>query len=312
MPTDLEKSIIRVLCWFSVFEYPLTRYEIWKWLLEPDRGYDLSEIYRVLDESEWLRDKLVFSCGHYSIRDEFDVSVGLKERRVRYLDSVKKYRKLKLASSLFQVLSSVRGVAAVNTLSMWNTTPSSDIDLFIITKPNSIWSTRFWVVLPFLFFGKRPHVHVQNETEVVEQEDSFCFSFFTTQNSLQTEKLSLKGKDFYLAYWVKSVVPIVDKDESFNSFERENKWVDSLLPNACIRDVHHLHSPKRFASLILHFKQLEPFFRSIQRHRFPYQIKDIANLDSRVVINDEMLKFHENDRRELYRDKYMQKLAKHL
>jgi hypothetical protein len=312
IPTDLEQSIVRTLCWFSVFKYPLTRFEIWKWLLEPRRGYDLSEVYRVLDESKWLREKLVFTSGHYSIKDEFNVEKSLDDRRFKFLDSVKKYKKLRRAAIFFSALSSVRAVAAVNTLSMWQTTSKSDIDLYIITKPESIWSSRFWVVLPFLFFGKRPHVHVQDNGEEFEQEDSFCFSFFASQNSLQTEGLAMSKNDYYLAHWSKSIVPIFDKDESFSVFEKENKWLDSYLPNAEIRKAHHLHVPKKVPSLIPHFKMFESFFRSIQRHRFPSQIKDLANVDSRVVINDEMLKFHENDRRELFKEKYQTCLAKHL
>ncbi len=312
MPTDLEQSIVRTLCWFSVYEYPVTQFEIWKWLLEPGRSFDLCEIYKALNESEWLKERVDYSGGYYSIKNEFNMEVCLNERKVRFLDSVKKYRKLKRAAMFFSSLSSVRAVAAVNTLSMWNTTVKSDIDLYIITKPNSIWSSRFWVVLPFLFFGKRPHAHVENGSESFEQEDSFCFSFFSSRNSLQMDELSLDGKDYYLAHWAKSIVPIFDKDKSFEEFEKENKWVDVFFPNASLRSAHHIHEPQNIPSLIRHVGLFESFFRSIQRHRFPSQIRDLANVDSRVVINDDMLKFHENDRRDLYRGKYMQRLAKHI
>ncbi|MEK7452557.1 MAG: hypothetical protein AAB664_04410, partial [Patescibacteria group bacterium] len=76
MPTNLEQSILRTLCWFSVFDRPITRFEIWKWLLEPDRAYDLAEVYRTIESSEWIKERTVEKDGFYQLRKRF-VGAGL-------------------------------------------------------------------------------------------------------------------------------------------------------------------------------------------------------------------------------------------
>ena len=291
MSTSLEQSILKTLCWFSVTDYPVTGFEIWKWLLEPDRVYDLSEVYRVLELSEWLRFRMMSIDGHYSLRQE--VPSSLSVRQEHYLDATRKYKKLRRAARFFSLFESVRAVAAVNSIAWWNTNASSDIDLFIITKPGSIWSARFWIVAPFILFGIRPH------TESANVQDPFCFSFFASRSALKMEPLRLKEGDHYFAFWAKSIVPLFDRDGSIESFHRANVWAHTQLPNVSIR-----HSSVPSFAPVRHSGLFESFYRSVQQKRFPNSIRSIANKDSRVVITDDILKFHDLDRRAEFQKKY--------
>ena len=51
------------------------------------------------------------------------------------------------------------------------------------------------------------------------------------------------------------------------------------------------------------FGGLERRIKEIQLEIMPRQIKDIMNIDSRVVASDKIIKLHVNDRREEYRSK---------
>ena len=297
MPTPLEQSILKTLCWFSVTDYPVTGFEIWKWLLEPDRVYDLSEVYRVLELSEWINERVVHRDGHYALRQ--NTSTLLSIRQERHLDAIQKYKKLRRAVRFFSLFESVRAVAAVNTIAWWNTHAASDIDLFLITKPGSIWSTRFWIVTPFILFGIRPH------TESMEVQDPFCFSFFASRSALAMESLCLKEGDHYFAFWAKSIVPLFDRDGSIEAFHKANAWAHVKLPNVSPR-----YSPSVSVAPIRHFGFLESFYRNIQQKKFPHSIRSIANKDSRVVITNEMLKFHDVDRRAEYQKKFEETVAR--
>ncbi|MBI4713791.1 hypothetical protein HY771_01225 [Candidatus Uhrbacteria bacterium] len=291
MPTDLELSIFRTLCWFSIFNYPLTTFEIWKWLLRPVRPYDLFEVTQILSHSSWLSDRIIEQDGFWTLPRAKHVS-AVKERHERFLNAIVKYKKLHSACYFFQLISGVRAVASVNTLAWWHTTKESDIDVFIVTSPNMIWSTRFFLVLPFVLIGNRPA-----RMENVEVSDPFCFSFFATSEALQLEELKLNSEDFYLAFWIKSLVPMFDRSDVFSQLASLNRWADVILPNAKPRISHPVHRTRRIFSNPIQLSFLEPFLRSIQKKRFPPRIVALANQDSRVVISDQILKFHDQDRR---------------
>ena len=294
MPTDLELSILRTICWFSVFHYPLTTFEIWKWLLRPARPYDLFEVTQALTNSFWLKEKLKQKDGFWTLISDSSLPM-VKDRHERFLNAIIKYRKLRRACYFFQLLPNVKAVASANTLAWWHTTNESDIDLYIITDPNRIWSSRFFLVFPFAVIGNRPQLI--NDVKV---NDPFCFSFFTTTEALQMESLKYGDEDPYLAYWVKSLVPILDRSEVFPQLASVNRWVDAMLPNARQRLSHQSHKPRRLFSIPIQWSLFEPLFRSIQRNSFPSKITDLANKDSRVVVSDQILKFHESDRREQF------------
>ncbi|MEK7619737.1 MAG: hypothetical protein AAB413_00665 [Patescibacteria group bacterium] len=303
--TDLEQAVMRTVLWFSQFSHPLTVFEIWKWLLQPERTYGLGEVYAVLDRSEWLREKLESQDGFYALKGS-DIGRLMGQRQEKFLDAERKFVLLRRAAKYFSLLPAVRCVAAANTLAWWSTNKDSDIDLYIVTKPGHIWSTRFWLVVPFLLLGRRP-----GRGPASRIQDPFCFSFFSTTSSLNLEELCLP-RDYYMAFWVRSLVPVLDRDRNLDTFQAENRWVAKTLPNAQPRVPHHRHGPHRFVGLPIQWKFTEPLFREAQRNRLPAHLREIANLDSRVVVTDEILKFHDNDRRAQYRDAYEALLTRHL
>jgi len=303
-PTPLEQAVFRTVAWFSLFSYPLTTFEVWKWLLLPDRPYDLAEVYRILDESPWLETKLQREKGFFALLGTQSISGQIKVRQDRFLDAVRKFASLRRAVTWFQLFPGVRAVAAVNTMAWWHTTRESDIDLYIITRPGMIWSSRLLLVTPFKLLGKRPHIDSG-------AENPFCFSFFNTVDNLGLESLKIK-RDYYLSFWSKSLVPVLDKDKCFDTHVLENRWVNTTLPHAKPRAIHHHHKPRAFGSAPIQPKFIEPLARVVQRKKFPSNIREIANKDTRVVINDQMLKLYPIDRRETFRDEFEKILSRHL
>ncbi len=272
--------------------------------MQPARPHDLCEVQSILERSAWLKEKLQSFDGFWSVKREASISSLVQTRQERFLDAERKFKRLRRAARYFQLLPGVRAVAAVNSLAWWGTTENSDIDLYVVTKPGLIWSSRFWLVLPFALFKARPG---QEQTG----RDPFCFSFFSTQASLQLEELCFP-RDYYLAFWVKSLVPLLDRDSSFSEFHRVNRWASQLLPNARGRIPDHRHIPRFCPRVPVQSRLVESVFRSFQRRRLPVHLRDLANQDSRVVVNDEMLKFHDQDRRVEFRDRFEALTAQHL
>jgi len=178
-PTELERSIYATVAWFSLFEYPLTIFEIWKWLYKPagEVKMEMEEVYGALEKSAWLREHVVEDHGFWSLRK---APQKIERRHERFLDALRKYGKLRFALRYISLIPTVRAVFAVNTLSWWNTRPESDIDLLVVAKPGTVWLTRLFVVAPFALLKRRPKERGR---------DPFCFSFFVSEDALALASL---------------------------------------------------------------------------------------------------------------------------
>lgn len=291
--TDLEQSILKTLAWFSLMEYPVTVFELWKWLLGPRQIYTLGDVYACIDESKHLRSRVRKEAGFLALDGAKPITALIEKRHGAFLNAIFKFAKMKKLMRYIALLPSIRSVAICNTLAWYHTNDESDIDFFITVRPGWLWTTRLFLVTPFALLGKRPH----SDKNV---EDPLCFSFFTSTNELQLEQFTLDGGDPYFNYWLYSLVPILDREHIMESLYENNTWAQELLPNTIERASHHDHFSKRVSLPV--FLRVENLARSIQQKRFPDTLKELANKDTRVVITDDTLKFHSNDRRELFRE----------
>ncbi|MDA1038135.1 MAG: hypothetical protein O2877_00420, partial [bacterium] len=281
----------RTVAWFSLFSYPLTAFEIWKWMLEPEDKYTLGQVIIALSSKENQR-HLVSDDGSYRLRSSDGTA---QVRRERFRDAVQKFRTLLPVVSYLRYLPTVRGVATCNTLAWMHTRKESDIDLFVIVKEGSVWTSRLLSVTPFMIARARPGERSENP---------LCFSFFLSDTSLNVQSLSMPEKDPYLTYWAASIIPLFDRDGAFDEFQKANSWMREVLPTAHSQTPHPDRSiePSGVTRRVPFI--FEKISRKLQHRRFPQVITQMANRDSRVVISDAMLKFHSNDRRELFRERH--------
>jgi hypothetical protein len=297
----LQEAIVRTVSWFSLFSYPICAEDIWKWLIVSNRTYSLADVRQVLAWPKWYEGVLQEEDGWYALAQHKPIADMQRGRKDRILDAARKFSKLRRVVKWFGLLPSVRAVGAVNTLAWWHTKPQSDIDLFLIVRPGTLWITRLLLVLPFALLGKRP---VKNGGE--EPVDPFCFSFFVTTDVEDVARLQIEGGDLYLAFWVRAIVPLFDRDGYFTQFQNKNAWVKQWLPNAPTVLMHKQMGVKPLPCVPFPWFRFDAFAEKIQRKRFPDRIKDLANKDTRVVISGQMLKFYVNDRRQEYRDRWIE------
>lgn len=288
MPSSLEISIYRTLAYFAYFKYPLTSFEVWKWLLEPGEKSTLTAVVETLSSSAWLRARMHEYNGFYSLEH---VVSQVQDRHVRFLDAMRKYQKVERVVQLIGRLPWIDGIAVCNSLSWCHTNLESDIDLFIVAKPGRVWSARLLSTLPLMLLRQRP-----GESQL----DPICLSFFCTESGFDFSKLKAGSSDPYLAYWCQSLVPLVSRAAWQAKFKLSNQWLVDVLPNASqVLRASRFRSESRIRWPWLPVS--EALLKQFQMDKFPPAIRELMNKDTRVVINDQMLKFHEQDSRELIR-----------
>lgn len=297
-PSNLDRAIGQTVAWFALQGYPMTVFEVWKWLLRPDRSYTLEQVDAALQDSAWLRERLVRGQGFVALKNGPPIGTLLADRQARFLDAARKFGKLKRAARWFSLLPSVRAVAACNTLAWYHTDAESDVDLFILVRPGALWATRLLLVAPFALLGKRP-------ARGAAAKDPFCFSFFLSTDRRDIAELAMPDGDPYLALWTHALVPMLDRGEALAYFHAGNAWTRSYLPHAFDASTHAELAPGRLAPAMVPFvSSMERLARRVQERRLPPRLQALANRDSCVVIRDDILKFHENDRRDEYREKW--------
>lgn len=300
----LEYSIIKTICFFDVFDYPLTATEIWKWLLRPARPYSLLEVRNALQNSIILKDKLGHREGFYSLTGREFIC---QKRKHNNNVAEHKFTQALRVAQFFKYIPFVRMIAVCNTLAYSNAGDDSDIDFFIIAKSGRIWLARFFTILLVKMFGKRPKPGAHR--------DAICLSFFIDERQLDIRRIMFGQNDIYTPYWIQQLLPIYDPDGLYSRFMEANAWYKEYLPNGYKNDFVNRIEPTgwhRTLASVLGWLATPPlirglinsFYRRVQVKIIDRNLSSIVNIDTRVIVNEMMLKFHAIDRREDYYKKW--------
>lgn len=302
---DLQKkavqSIIRTVAWFDIFDQPATAEEIYKYIW--DFPYDIDYHQFLVFLRTLVHDEILEKeQGYYYFTDRS----GLVEKRNVRAGLVEE--KIQIATKAVQKIywvPFVRSVYLCNTVAFGWPKESSDVDVFIVVKKDRMWLARFLVTLRLAIAGMR-----RNKKK---SKNKICLSFYTTDENLGLESISIQD-DIYMVYWIRHLFPLYDPDNVLVSILNANKWIQKYIN----LDVKQMTIPryrvrtKRFGSYMkrkfervwdgTYGKMLEEQARRIQKQKMKMNTDSIQNeKDTRVIISDEMLKFHENDRRALYK-----------
>ncbi|MEW6407589.1 MAG: hypothetical protein AB1465_02775 [Patescibacteria group bacterium] len=300
----------------------------------------ISEIQKILENNENLRKVIESKNGFYFLQGREEL---VARRRDLYRNAEERWKKLQRVANILQYVPNVKMIAACNTLPINDFKPESDIDAFIIVKKNRIWQTRFFVTALVGLLGQWRH-----KKNIAKK---ICLSFYVTDDALNLEPIAKKPYDIYLAYWIALVAPLYvsgchsegtegerkisltaggffasAQDDVYRKFLHANSWVKNYLPNFIGFEPVEFErkvGKSRFFDSIKEIKEkisdskigdwFEKFFKKIQKNKMGKNYQSAYRRGgSNVIISDQILKFHEIDRRDEFRKIFELKLAKIL
>lgn len=313
-PLSLEYAILAALTFSDLFDFPLTAEEIWRNLFSPAKK-DISffDVIEVLEQSIQLRERVEFSGGFYFLKGKKE---NVTLRLDRYLIAERKYTRAKKIVKILAGLPFVEMISVCNTLGWSNARDESDIDFFIVAKSGHLWMVRLLCTGLMQICGARPKKY--------QMKDTICLSFFASDEALELSSLFLEEKngvpDIYFLYWIPHCVPLYDSGGVYGRFWKANeKTVVSALPYASWYDTNNMRRVW-ISRIRIFFKKflegwcelfgnvLEHAAQKFQMRVLPESLKNIVNIDTRVVMNNRILKFHEEDRRKEIRERFIGKL----
>ncbi len=304
-PQSLQESIRATLCFFDLFDYPLTFQEL-KFYLLSDKTFSDDEIKNTVEGD----DNIILREDFYCLKG----SEGhINSRKVRSVIAANYYKKLRRFLPFIRLVPFVKMAAVCNTLAIGCPTAKSDIDLFVVSKKNRIFFVRTFTTILFHLLGVRRHGE--------KVSGRFCLSFFVSDEKLDLSGLLKGNDDIYFMYWFRTLRPVYG-EKTFTEFIMANPWSEKYFSNTKNvldeRQSVFWNNGKifRFFAVINEFifggflgDIVEKFLS--KKHLLRHQKRSV-NLkeESSVIVNKLMLKYHNVDRRSEYRQRFFDKLQK--
>src|SRR3989344_7811907 len=201
-----KKAILETLIYSDIFDYPLSEGEIWKFLHADKKIKKKSFIKKVKEINsvvEHEKDMLFLKGKRKSV-------IRRIEREKESLQKIE-YAK-KIIKKIFLV-PTVLFVGISGSLSVLNASKNDDIDLFIIARKNTVWASRFFVILLLKFLG----VHRRRGGKDIKNK--FCLNMIIDESSL---KFSKAKQDLYTAHEIAQVLPIIERGQTYSRFINSN------------------------------------------------------------------------------------------
>lgn len=284
--TQARSAILKTLAYSDLFDFPLSQEELWRYLKydKPvDKKYFLAALQQMTGQT------LGYQAGVYFLLDH-DFQVALRKKRS--LISDKKLQRARLAARLLRIIPTIQFIGISGSLAMHNADQDDDIDLFIITQPGLLWTTRFLTVTLLSL------VHMVRKKRTKKTTNLVCLNMFMDESSLM---LDSKRQDVYTAHELWQLKPLFNRQETYTRLLQANTWIGNFLPNASLLTQHtsphpavRLHRPTFLGKIG------ETLLKTIQ-------MNIINHTRTTETITDTFLAFHPQDSRE----KTLEKFATH-
>ena len=204
--TTRELAIARSVIYASVFDYPLTLEQLHRTLIESDQS--AAEILAVYDGSEMLQHMIEYRDGFFFPIGRADLVAERARREARSHAFLQRHA---LVLRLIAAIPFTRLVALSGSIAHLNLEPNGDLDLFVITKGQRVWT----VTVAVLLLAKLLH-----------RRRAVCANFI-----LADSHLVLEQQDLFTANQVIHLRPLFGAD-TLAAFFAANPFVKRTYPNA--------------------------------------------------------------------------------
>jgi len=305
------KHILATFHYFDIFDYPLTLEEVQQWLWSAST-LSLAETQREIDallSSQNIQKKYAF---YFLPGRENNVEI----RRSKDWILKKKLSVARRAVKLLRFIPYIKAIFLCNQFTI-STREESDVDIVIITAEKRIWIVRFFSI----FLLALTRMRIQKKC----RKNKVCLSFFVAEDDLDMSKLSIEEPDIYLIYWMVLLIPIFDPYDIQKDFiTKNNEWIKkflgqgmkwkSVVSTSMVSDTVFSKGVRSFFEKAwkgAYGDMIQKQLKEIQYKKIQAKGLELNDAGHSVVVNDSMLKFHENDRRYVYKrqweEKYSQK-----
>ncbi len=235
------------ILYHDIFDFPLTKRELLRW----------NTPYKTKTKK-----KVVEKDGYFFVEGREDL---VEKRKLRQKNSLKKLIYAKKVVKLLSQIPTIQMIGITGSLAMMNADVSSDVDFMIVTKRGTLWTTRLTALLLLKLKGIKTR-RFGNKN----QKDKICLNLWLDESSLRWNK-----RNIFTAHEIAQVLPILEKDWTYEEFIRKNRWIKKYWPNgAMFVGKKRRKSSSNFNISTLLIRLVEPVFFFLQK---VYMARKITN-----------------------------------
>lgn len=287
-----EEAILKTLLYADIFNFPLKKDEIWKFLISKRK---ISK--PLLFKKTQNIDKFIDSNGEYLYVKGRNKIVNLRKEKERI--SAQKLIKAKGIINKLVIIPTVKLIGISGALSMSNSVKNDDIDIFVICKKDFIWLTRFLIILILIFFGRYRYKNSQSFS------DKICLNMLLDEQNIRFKK---NRQNLYTAHEIAQLIPIINRNNSYEKFILKNSWIRKYLANLIIPNKKKYENKKNLLNdVIINICKLFLMEEILKFIQIKYMKKSIT----KEVIEDGYLAFHPFDYNDYVLKTYNKKIKKY-
>lgn len=289
-------ATLSTLCYAAVFSYPLSESEIARYLISKKK-VSKRKIRESLDHL--LKMKIIRASpdGEWFMLASV---TGYADRKARRRLSKKKLRRMKRGLDVLSRLPTVELIGISGAVARENATVRDDLDLFIITKPQTLWLTRLLVTITLEFLG------VRRKPLDARVSSTICANMFIDTTHLA---IPFAERDLFSAFEVVQMRPVFVRDTVYQKFLWENRWVREFLGDSRIMgyELGVIDFKKRLRSYFSFLTSI--FLIPLEFLAKSLQLWYMKKRKTTEVITDGYVRFHPDDARAWVMRKYRWRCA---
>jgi hypothetical protein len=222
---QIEHAILATLGYYDGLDYPLSAFELYRFLINPQRLQPHIESLEQISLKE-IQDRLEKLMKAGSIQQELGFYFlkgrsGLSELRLeREKIAAQKWRACLNRAYWFQAAPWIRGMFVSGSLALGTVSETSDFDVLVLVQPGRLYLARIFLSGIASLIGAR-----RTRFESVAP-NKFCFNHYVTTDALRIEHESLYNAQTYA-----HLVPMMIGPALAGEFFAENLWINKFVYN---------------------------------------------------------------------------------
>ena len=260
-----EEAIEKTLLYSHLFNGGLHKNDLYKFLF--DIKISEMQFEKALANLGYLN-RINFKNDNVSLNYH---NINIYKKETKYLDK----RKIKKSLLLIKSIPFISSICFSGGTANYGIENHDDIDLFIITRPNSVY-------IVYLI------VHVLSK--IFNLRKQLCANFLIDETDLEIKD----QHDYYTAHQIVSLIPYKDS-QKLGQFRQNNYWVKNFFPNYItqLSDKNEIiETPNKYYLLLKPINiLLKHIYRIFYRN---YLLKDFSEA---IKLEDKCIKLYTNDHR---------------